>query len=54
MELGNERDRPLHFGGRDRELRALHKRLRFVASQRDPGGGMVLVDGIQGVGKTQA
>ena len=53
MELGNERDRPLHFGGRARELRALHKRLRFVATERDPSGGMVLVDGIQGIGKTQ-
>lgn len=51
--LGLERNRPLHFAGRVRELRVLDDYLAYVRRTGDPTGGMVLVDGVQGIGKTQ-
>ena len=51
--LGSERDRPPHFAGRRAELDALARRCAFVRETGDASGGMVLVDGVQGVGKTQ-
>ena len=51
--LGLERNRPLHFAGRKRELRVLHDYLAFVRRTGDASGGMVLIDGVQGIGKTQ-
>lgn len=51
--LGSERDRPPHFAGRERELGELSARLEYIRATSDPSGGMVLVDGVQGSGKTQ-
>ena len=51
--LGLERNRPLHFAGRVRELRVLDDCLAYVRRTGDPTDGMVLVDGVQGIGKTQ-
>lgn len=51
--LGSERDRPPHFAGRRRELRELSSRLEYIRATSDPSGGMVLIDGVQGSGKTQ-
>ena len=50
---GSSRDRPLHFAGRQTELTALAQRLRYICETSDVSGGMVLIDGVQGVGKTQ-
>ena len=50
--LGGDRSRALHFAGRHRELDALHTRLEFVVKEQDPEDGIVLIDGIQGIGKT--
>ena len=50
--LGGDRSRSLHFAGRRRELAALHARLEFVVEEQDPEDGIVLIDGIQGIGKT--
>ena len=51
--LGLERNRPLHFAGRVRELQVLNDYLAYVRRSGDPTGGMVLIDGVQGIGKTQ-
>lgn len=51
--LGSERDRPPHFAGRKRELRELARRLDYIRATSDPSGGMALIDGVQGSGKTQ-
>lgn len=51
--LGSERDRPLHFAGRRDELTALSDRLAYLKHSGDPSGGMTLIDGVQGIGKTQ-
>jgi len=51
--LGSERDRPLHFAGRRDELAALSDRLAYLKHSGDPSGGMTLIDGVQGIGKTQ-
>lgn len=51
--LGYERDRPPYFAGRKRELRELSCRLDYIRATSDPAGGMVLIDGVQGAGKTQ-
>ena len=51
--LGLERNRPLHFAGRAHELRVLNDYLAYIRSTNDATGGMILVDGVQGVGKTQ-
>ena len=50
--LGGDRSRPLHFAGRRTELAALHARLEYVVNEQDPEDGLVLIDGIQGIGKT--
>lgn len=50
--LGGDRSRALHFAGRRRELAALHARLEYVVRERDAEDGIVLIDGIQGIGKT--
>ena len=50
--LGGDRSRSLHFAGRRTELAALHARLEYVVSEQDPEDGLVLIDGIQGIGKT--
>ena len=50
--LGSERDRPLYFAGRREELANLSERLDYIKGG-DPSGGMTLIDGIQGIGKTQ-
>lgn len=51
--LGLERNRPPHFAGRVHELQVLHDYLAYIRRTDDPTGGMVLIDGVQGVGKTQ-
>ena len=51
--LGLERNRPLHFAGRAHELRVLDDYLAYVRRTGDPTGGMILIDGVQGIGKTQ-
>lgn len=51
--LGLERNRPLHFAGRVRELRVLNDYLAYVRRTGDPTGGMILIDSVQGIGKTQ-
>ncbi len=51
--LGLERNRPLYFAGRVRELRLLNDYLAYVRRTGDSTGGMILIDGVQGVGKTQ-
>ena len=50
--LGGDRSRALHFAGRRQELETLHARLEFVVKEQDPEDGIVLIDGIQGIGKT--
>ena len=50
--LGGDRSRSLHFAGRREELAALHARLEYVVGEQDPEDGLVLIDGIQGIGKT--
>ena len=51
--VGTARDAPLYFAGRRKELEVLSARLHYIRETNDPRGGMVLVDGVQGVGKTQ-
>ena len=51
--FGTSRDRPLHFAGRRDELGAMTKHLRYISGTGDVSGGMMLVEGVQGVGKTQ-
>ena len=47
------RQPPLHFAGRKRELAGLSGMFDDVRRLGRPPGGLVLVDGVQGVGKTQ-
>ena len=47
------RDEPYHFAGRRAELSALHKRLDEVIESGESLGGMALVTGVPGIGKTQ-
>ena len=51
--FGSARDVPPYFAGRRNELDILRKRLEYIRSTGDPRGGLVLIDGVQGVGKTQ-
>ena len=51
--FGTSRDRPLHFAGRQYELETLTKRLQYIRATGDVSGGMILVEGVQGVGKKQ-
>ena len=52
-ELGTQRDALPYFAGRKAELAALGKRLARLRSTADPRGGMSLIMGVPGVGKTQ-
>lgn len=51
--FGSARDVPPYFAGRRNELAVLRQRLEYIRSTGDPSGGLVLIDGVQGVGKTQ-
>lgn len=51
--FGSARDVPPYFAGRRHELNVLNERLQYISSTGDPRGGLVLIDGVQGVGKTQ-
>ena len=52
--LGSERDDPLYFAGRREELSILDERVEYLLNHPDrTKGGLVLIDGIQGIGKTQ-
>ena len=53
VELRSEREPPLHFAGRTKELAALRKRLDDLCDTGDASGGMALIVGVPGVGKTQ-
>lgn len=48
-----ERGKPLYFAGRHAELSRLARYLRALRSTGDATMGMVLIDGVQGIGKTQ-
>ncbi len=52
-DLGTHRDELPYFAGRRAELAALRKRLGRLCSTGDPRGGMSLIMGVPGVGKTQ-
>ena len=51
--LGTERNAPPHFAGRREELGKLASYAEYVFQNADPSGGMVLIDGVPGSGKTQ-
>lgn len=51
--LGTERDAAPYFAGRHTELAALSKRLDHLCRTGDPRGGIALVVGVPGAGKTQ-
>ena len=48
-----ERGRPLYFAGRHAEMSRLARYLRALRSTGDATMGMVLIDGVKGIGKTQ-
>ena len=52
-KLRSEREPPPHFAGRARELAALRRRLDDLCETGDPSGGMALIVGVPGIGKTQ-
>ena len=52
-KLRSEREPPPHFAGRVKELAALRRRLEDLCETGDPGGGMALIVGVPGIGKTQ-
>lgn len=51
--MGAERNAPPHFAGRSDELRQLAGYAEYVFRNSDPSGGIVLIDGVPGSGKTQ-
>ena len=51
--LGAERNAPPHFAGRTDELSRLAGYADYVFGNSDPSGGIVLIDGVPGSGKTQ-
>ena len=51
--LGTSKSEPAHFAGRQRELAELARTYEYVSASGKPAGGLVLVSGVQGVGKTQ-
>ena len=51
--LGTERNAPPHFAGRDAELAQLAAYAEDVFRNADPSGGIALIDGVPGSGKTQ-
>lgn len=52
-KLRSQREPPPYFAGRADELGALNSRLDDLCETGDPTGGMALVVGVPGVGKTQ-
>ena len=53
MLLGTERNAPPHFAGRTEELGKLAAYAEYVFRNADPSGGIALIDGVPGSGKTQ-
>ena len=51
--LGTERNAPPHFAGRTDELAKLASYAEYVFGNADPSGGIALIDGVPGAGKTQ-
>ena len=51
--LRSQREPPPYFAGRAKELAALNKRLDDLRETGDPTGGMALIVGVPGAGKTQ-
>ena len=52
--LRSERNAPRHFAGRRKELDTLWRRVEYLLRHPDDTvGGMALIDGVQGIGKTQ-
>ena len=51
--LGTERNAPPHFAGRTEELGKLAAYAKYVFENADPSGGIALIDGVPGSGKTQ-
>ena len=51
--LGTERNAPPHFAGRTDELAKLSAYAEYVFQNADPSGGIALIDGVPGSGKTQ-
>ena len=51
--LRSDREPPPHFAGRTQELAALRGRLADLCETGDPSGGIALIVGVPGVGKTQ-
>ena len=52
-KLRSQREPPPYFAGRAKELAALNKRLDDLRETGDPTGGMALIVGVPGAGKTQ-
>ena len=52
-KLRSQREPPPYFAGRAKELAALNKRLGDLRETGDPTGGMALIVGVPGAGKTQ-
>ena len=52
-KLRSQREPPPYFAGRARELATLNKRLGDLRETGDPTGGMALIVGVPGAGKTQ-
>lgn len=53
MPLGSARLPPPHFAGRKPELALLNQGLDYLLQTGDPSGGIVLITGVPGIGKTQ-
>ena len=51
--LRSQREPPPYFAGRAKELAALNRRLDDLCETGDPTGGMTLIVGVPGAGKTQ-
>lgn len=49
----SERERPPHFAGRQRELAALSRRLADMLRLGSSDGGLALITGVPGAGKSQ-
>ena len=53
VRLRSQREPPPYFAGRTKELAALNKRLDDLCETGDPSGGIALIVGVPGAGKTQ-
>ena len=53
MSLGSARLPPPHFAGRKPKLDLLNQGLDYLLQTGDPSGGIVLITGVPGIGKTQ-